>query len=174
MRNDETSLRGARRRGLHRSLTLLQVFLGASAVILVAGAIALGWTLTHAMRAEALQAERTSLTQYVDGVVGPAVVHGDRIVATKRVSRAILHALRASQDVVTVKVWRAIFWRSQKLNNLTGLENALRLLILLLFAAYFVMPLVWLALAPSWSDGSNTLAGISHLASGAGSPSCRR
>ncbi len=107
MRNDETSLRGARRRGLHRSLTLLQVFLGASAVILVAGAIALGWTLTHAMRAEALQAERTSLTQYVDGVVGPAVVHGDRIVATKRVSRAILHALRAQQDVVTVKVWRA-------------------------------------------------------------------
>jgi len=54
----------------------------------------------------------------------------------------------------TVKVWRGIFWRSQKLNNLTGLENALRLLILLLFAAYFVMPLVWLLIAPSriWQD----------------------
>jgi len=54
----------------------------------------------------------------------------------------------------TVKVWRAIFWRSQKLNNMTGLENAIRLIILLLFAAYFVMPLVWLALAPGrvWQD----------------------
>jgi len=55
---------------------------------------------------------------------------------------------------ITVKVWRAIFWRSQKLNNMTGLENAIRLIILLLFGAYFVMPLVWLALAPGriWQD----------------------
>jgi multiple sugar transport system permease protein len=54
----------------------------------------------------------------------------------------------------TAKVWRGLFWRSQKLNNLTGLENGLRLLILLLFGAYFVMPLVWLALAPGriWQD----------------------
>jgi multiple sugar transport system permease protein len=54
----------------------------------------------------------------------------------------------------TAKVWRSLFARSQKLNNMTGLENALRLLILLLFAAYFVMPLVWLLLAPGriWQD----------------------
>ncbi len=54
----------------------------------------------------------------------------------------------------TVKVWRSIFWRSPRLNNMTGLENAIRLLILLLFAAYFVMPLVWLLLAPGriWQD----------------------
>ncbi len=53
-----------------------------------------------------------------------------------------------------VKVWRSIFWRSPRLNNMTGLENAIRLLILLLFAAYFVMPLVWLLLAPGriWQD----------------------
>ena len=54
----------------------------------------------------------------------------------------------------TVKVWRSLFQRSQKLNNMTGLENALRILILLLFATYFVMPLVWLLLAPGriWQD----------------------
>jgi len=55
---------------------------------------------------------------------------------------------------ITARIWRALFWRSQKLNNMTGLENAIRLIILLLFAAYFVMPLVWLALAPGriWQD----------------------
>src|SRR5215467_12583264 len=55
---------------------------------------------------------------------------------------------------LTAKIWRGLFGRSQKLNNLTGLEDALRILILLLFAAYFVMPLVWLALAPGriWQD----------------------
>ena len=53
-----------------------------------------------------------------------------------------------------VKVWRSIFWRSPKLNNMTGLENVIRLLILLLFAAFFVMPLVWLVIAPTriWQD----------------------
>jgi putative nucleotidyltransferase with HDIG domain len=107
VRKREIFLRGARRRGLHRSLTLLQVFLGASAVILVAGALALGWILTQALRSEALQAERTSLAQYVDGVVGPAVVRHNRIVTTTTLSGTILRALRAQQDVVTVKVWRA-------------------------------------------------------------------
>src|SRR5215813_9725641 len=55
---------------------------------------------------------------------------------------------------LTARIWRGLFWRSQKLNNLNGLENGLRILILLLFGAYFVMPLVWLALAPSreWQD----------------------
>src|SRR5690349_15147465 len=55
---------------------------------------------------------------------------------------------------LTARLWRGLFWRSQKLNNMTGLENGLRILILLLFGAYFVMPLVWLALAPSrqWQD----------------------
>jgi multiple sugar transport system permease protein len=59
-----------------------------------------------------------------------------------------------AQLPVTVRVWRSIFWRSPKLNNMTGLENAIRLLILLLFAAYFVMPLVWLLIAPTriWQD----------------------
>lgn len=55
---------------------------------------------------------------------------------------------------LTAKIWRGLFRRSPKLNNMTGLENGLRVLILLLFGAYFVMPLVWLALAPSrqWQD----------------------
>ena len=65
-----------------------------------------------------------------------------------------MQATTEAQLPLTAKIWRGLFWRSQKLNNLTGLENALRIVILLLFGAYFVMPLVWLALAPSrqWQE----------------------
>jgi putative nucleotidyltransferase with HDIG domain len=103
----EASSRGQRRRGLHRSLTLLQLFLVLSAGILVAGALVLGWSLTSTLRAQALEAERTALTQYVDGVIGPSVVRGDRVVVTRSLSQTILRALRAQPDVVSVKVWRA-------------------------------------------------------------------
>jgi len=44
---------------------------------------------------------------------------------------------------------RAIFGRNRRLNDLTGIEYVLRLLILLLFAAFFFMPLVWLLVAPT-------------------------
>jgi putative nucleotidyltransferase with HDIG domain len=107
MEKTETTPRGRRRRGLSRSLTLLQLFLVASAGILVAGAIALGWVLTTTLHAQALEAERTSLTQYVDGVVGPVLVRGNRVVTRTTISRTLVRALRAQPDVVTVKVWRA-------------------------------------------------------------------
>lgn len=53
-----------------------------------------------------------------------------------------------------VNVWKGIFGRNPKLNNMTGVENLIRLLILLLFAGWFVMPLVWLLIAPTriWQD----------------------
>ena len=59
-----------------------------------------------------------------------------------------------SQPSVLETVWRSLFWRSPRLNNMTGLENVLRMLILLVFAAFFVMPLVWLLVAPTriWQD----------------------
>jgi multiple sugar transport system permease protein len=62
--------------------------------------------------------------------------------------------LPAPRPSLLTSVWRSLFWRSPKLNNMTGVENALRILILLLFAAFFVMPLVWLLVAPTriWQD----------------------
>ena len=55
---------------------------------------------------------------------------------------------------VTLRLWRSLFVRTPRLNNMNGLENALRILILLLFAAYFVLPLIWLLVAPTriWQD----------------------
>jgi multiple sugar transport system permease protein len=51
-------------------------------------------------------------------------------------------------------VGRLIFARNSKWNGLTGIESLIRYAILLLFAAFFVMPLVWLLLAPTrqWQD----------------------
>jgi len=91
---------------LERSLTLLRRFLVASAVILVGGAVLLGWTLTRALQSEALASERASLARYADSVVRPAVVRGNRVVLTRSGDAALLRTLRAQPDVVTVKVWR--------------------------------------------------------------------
>jgi putative nucleotidyltransferase with HDIG domain len=92
---------------LEQSLSLLHRFLLASAAILVAGAVGLGWLLTRALQAQALNGERSSLVRYVDGVVRPNVVRNGRIVVTRSDSEELRAALRTQPDVVTVKVWRA-------------------------------------------------------------------
>jgi len=62
--------------------------------------------------------------------------------------------INQSNQPFMVSVWRSLFGRNPKLNNLTAIENVIRLLILLLFAGFFVMPLVWLLIAPTriWQD----------------------
>jgi putative nucleotidyltransferase with HDIG domain len=91
---------------MERSLTLLQLFLLASAAILVVGAAILGWVLTRAIHSEALDSEKASLARYADSVVRPAVVRGDRVVLTRSGDAALLRTLHAQPEVVTVKVWR--------------------------------------------------------------------
>lgn len=60
-------------RRLEGSLTLTRLFVVASAAILIAGAFLLGSMLTRTLRSQALGEERTSLSQYVDGVLGPSL-----------------------------------------------------------------------------------------------------
>jgi hypothetical protein len=96
-----------RRRELERSLTLLRVFLLASAVICAAGGIALGWMLSHSLTAEALDAEQTALARYVDGVVGPTLVRGDKVVVSPRDRGRFTSSVRRRKDIFSVKVWRA-------------------------------------------------------------------
>ncbi len=98
---------GGSDRRLEGSLTLMRLFLVASAVLLVGAALLLGSVLTKTLRSQALGEERTSLAQYVDGVLGPTVVHGDRVVTTRWLSQTVLRVLHAQPDVVSVKVWRA-------------------------------------------------------------------
>src|SRR5438105_12253137 len=57
-----------------RSLTLLRVFLLASAGILVVGAVVLGGMLSGALRTQAIADERDASNQYVQAVLDPFFV----------------------------------------------------------------------------------------------------
>ena len=93
-------------RRLEGSITLLRLFVVASAAILVAGAVLLASALTHTMRGEALTLKKTSLAEYAEGVLGPVVVHDNRVITTRWLPATILRVLRNQPDVVSVKVWR--------------------------------------------------------------------
>ena len=85
----------------------MHAFLGASAVILLAGALVLGWFLTSTLKTQAVRDARTSLTQYVDGVLRPRLVRNDRLRVQPQLSATILAELRRRSDLISVKVWRA-------------------------------------------------------------------
>jgi putative nucleotidyltransferase with HDIG domain len=91
---------------VQRSVTLLRVFLLASAVILISGGLLLGSLLTAALRGQALDDKQTSLTQYVDGVLRPELVRGDKVHISQHLPRQIKEQLRRQPDIVSVKVWR--------------------------------------------------------------------
>jgi putative nucleotidyltransferase with HDIG domain len=92
---------------LQRSLTLLRVFLIASAAILLAGALLLTRILGSRFETQVIGDARTSLTQYVDGVLRPELVRGDRVVVGRDLPRRLLENLRQRPDIVTVKVWQS-------------------------------------------------------------------
>src|SRR5437660_2780070 len=91
---------------LHRSVTLLRVFLVASAGILLIGAIILGWLLTTAIQRQSLDDARASLTQYVDGVLRPQLVSGDKLHISPHLPLQLKAQLRRQPDLLSVKVWR--------------------------------------------------------------------
>src|SRR5689334_1566387 len=91
---------------VHRSVTLLRVFLLASAVILVSGGLLLGSLLTAALRTQAVNDKQASMTQYVDGVLRPELVRGDKVHISPHLPTQIKEQLRRQRDIVSVKVWR--------------------------------------------------------------------
>jgi putative nucleotidyltransferase with HDIG domain len=103
---DAPGRRTLRTDDLARSITLLRAFLLASALILVAGGVVLGWSLSRTLWDQAVSSERSSLARYVDGVVRPTLVRGNRVVVSRRGGHAMRESFRGqSQDVVAVKVW---------------------------------------------------------------------
>jgi putative nucleotidyltransferase with HDIG domain len=91
---------------LHRSVTLLHVFLLASAGILFIGATTLGWLLTTSLERQALADTSTSLKQYVDGVLRPQLVRGDKLHISPHLPLRLKAQLRQQPDLLSVKVWR--------------------------------------------------------------------
>jgi putative nucleotidyltransferase with HDIG domain len=98
--------RVSRASALRRSLTLLRVFLVASAIILVAGAFALSWVLTSTLRSQGVSEQRTSLTQYVDGVLRPQLVRKDNLHVAPTLAGTARRQLQRQPDLQTIKVWR--------------------------------------------------------------------
>src|ERR1700758_3604048 len=88
-----------RGREVERSLTLLHVFLLASAVLCASAGVALGWILSHSLTAEALDAEQTALARYVDGVVGPTLVEGNKGVVSPRDKGRLSSSVRLRTDI---------------------------------------------------------------------------
>jgi len=87
-------------------VTLLRVFLLASAVIVALGGLVLSSVLTRALSAQAIADNRIGVSQYVDGVLRAELVHGDRLRVNRHVSGRLLGELRRNRSLVTVKVWR--------------------------------------------------------------------
>jgi putative nucleotidyltransferase with HDIG domain len=92
---------------VQRSLTLLRVFLVASAGILLAGALILSSVLSSRLKGQVINDARSSLTQYVDGVLRSQLVQHGAVVVRPQLSRRLVDDLRRRPEIVTVKVWRA-------------------------------------------------------------------
>jgi len=95
------------RRALGRSITLMRVFLASSAVILVVGGVALSWVLSRTLERQALVDARTSLTQYVGGVLSPQLLDGGRLRVSGSLPGTVASQLRQQPELRVVKVWRA-------------------------------------------------------------------
>ena len=91
---------------VQRSLTLLWVFLIASAAILLVGAVILSSLLSSRLREQVIGDARTSLTQYVDGVLRPELVDGNRVVVRRGLPQRLVDNLAQRPEIVTIKVWR--------------------------------------------------------------------
>ena len=88
-----------------RSLTLLRVFILASALLLAAAAIGLGVMLTHALRQQAVEDAQLSLTEYTNGILHREIVHGGRISVGYRARGIVKTSLAARPDILSIKVW---------------------------------------------------------------------
>jgi putative nucleotidyltransferase with HDIG domain len=90
-----------------RSLTLLRVFLVASGALLAVAAIVLGIILTHAVRNQALEDAKVSLTQYTNGVLSQELLRDSKVVVRRTMPEVVERDLQSRPDIVSVKVWRS-------------------------------------------------------------------
>jgi putative nucleotidyltransferase with HDIG domain len=90
-----------------RSLTLLRVFLVASAAILLLAATILGAVLSTTIKHQAIDLRRDELSRYVDSVLGDQLVRGDHIAIGPKQASLLDRVVRRQHDLLSVKVWRA-------------------------------------------------------------------
>jgi putative nucleotidyltransferase with HDIG domain len=89
-----------------RSLTLLRVFVVLSALVLGVGGLVLGSLVASAIRGQAVEDREAAVSQYVDGVLGRELVHGNRVAVDRAPSVDALARVHSRSDILSVKVWR--------------------------------------------------------------------
>jgi putative nucleotidyltransferase with HDIG domain len=91
--------------GLGRPLTLLRVFLVASALILALGAVALSSRLSDDLREAALEDSGRDTAAFADAVLASALVRGDTVVASPTTRRRLVRTLRLPEDMRGLTVY---------------------------------------------------------------------
>ena len=89
-----------------RSLTLLWALVVVAAVVLAAGGIVLGSIMTRALRRQAVDDAKVSLSQYTSGVLSPRVVDGTQLRVGEDATGIVRRTLAERPDILSVKVWR--------------------------------------------------------------------
>ena len=89
-----------------RSLTLLWALVGVTAVVLAAAGLILGSLMTKALRRQAVDDAKVSLSQYTSGVLSSRLVYGTQLRVGDRVTSIVRQDLAQRPDILSVKVWR--------------------------------------------------------------------
>jgi putative nucleotidyltransferase with HDIG domain len=89
------------------SLTLLWALVVVAAIVLAAGGIVLGSIMTGALRKQAVDDGKTSLSLYTSGVLSPRLVSGGAIRVSDEVTGILRRSLAERPDILSVKVWRS-------------------------------------------------------------------
>ena len=89
-----------------QSVGLLWTFVLLSAVVLFGGCVILSTLLTSAVRDQAVDDAKLSLTQYANGVLAPRVVYGTSVRVGDSVTGVINRDLAERPDIKSVKVWK--------------------------------------------------------------------
>src|SRR5260221_5785091 len=88
-----------------RWVTLLRLFLVASALILAAGAVLLTARLTRTLRAQAIAGEVDSATLFANAVLSPSIVRGDRLSSTTPRLVRVGRTIRVPVNVRSLNAW---------------------------------------------------------------------
>jgi putative nucleotidyltransferase with HDIG domain len=88
------------------SLTLLWALVVVAAIVLAAGGIVVGSIMTGALRKQAVDDGKTSLSLYTSGVLSPRLVSGGEIRVGDDVTGILRRSLAERPDILSVKVWR--------------------------------------------------------------------
>jgi putative nucleotidyltransferase with HDIG domain len=87
------------------SVGLLWTFVLLSAIVLAGGCLILSSLLTSAVRGQALDDAKLSLTQYANGVLAPRMIYGTTLRVGDSSTSIVLRDLAERPDILSVKVW---------------------------------------------------------------------